>query len=53
MANNQWDKLSAVFNTHKKNKNPAVADNVEILWPLLFKLIKRYKKTPAKVLEYG
>jgi len=49
MANNHWDKLSTSFNTHVKAKNSVVADNIEILWPLLFKLLKRHKKAPTKL----
>jgi len=52
---NKWDKLSNVFDTYiKKNQiNSAVADNVEILWPLLFKIISSIKKHDVSVLDYG
>jgi len=52
---NKWDKLSNIFDTNvKKNQiNSAVADNVEILWPLLFRILTRNKKRNVSVLDYG
>lgn len=53
-ATNKWDKLSDVFNTHRDGDktNPAAADNVEILWPVILKIIgAKNKKT--RILDFG
>jgi len=50
MSRNNWDKLSSVFSN---KSHPALADNVEILWPFVVKLLQHCKEPPASVLDYG
>lgn len=54
-AKDKWNKLSPIFRTNIKNGkiHPAVADNLYVLWPFLLRELARYRKGPARVLDYG
>jgi len=55
-ASQKWNNLSSIFNSHVKGrakKDATVADNVEILWPLVLKIITGSNRKKLNILDYG
>lgn len=53
-----WDKVSCMFNTHRKGKiDPCAADNILIAWPVFLKVLKKFnppnQRARLKVLDFG
>ncbi len=51
----KWDNLTSIFNTHTKKIDKSAADNIDIAWPAIVRIIDEniVKKPNLRVLDYG